>query len=72
MLIYDERVVCIKVFNNKNDNKKVPDREEKSKVDSEYRNNDELTDKNSYMKYELNNTFNDKDNKVTFNDKKFK
>lgn len=30
-----------------------------------YRNNSDLTNKNSYMIYELNNTFNDKDKKVT-------
>lgn len=29
--------------------------------DNLYKNSDDLTNKNSYMKYELNNTFNDKD-----------
>ena len=34
------------------------------KEDNEiYRNNSDLADKNSYMRYELNNTFNDKDDK---------
>lgn len=43
---------------NNNDNKKSNDNE------NIYRNNSELADKNSYMVYELNNTFEDKDKDV--------
>lgn len=35
----------------------------KSSDDVVYRNNSDLADKNSYMRYELNNTFDDKDDK---------
>lgn len=43
---------------NNNDNKKSNDNE------NIYRNNSELADKNSYMVYELNNKFEDKDKDV--------
>lgn len=58
-------MICIKNFNdNKNkDNRKMGHLKLHSKVDNEYRNDDELINENSYMKYELNNTFTDKGNK---------
>lgn len=66
-------MICIKDFNdNKNKDKKMSNLIQHSKVDTEYRNNDELINENSYMKYELNNTFSDKDKKELSNDKNFK
>jgi hypothetical protein len=65
-------LICIKNFNGNKDNKKISNLVQNSKVDSEYRNNDELTNENSYMEYELNNTFNDKDKKKLVNDKSIK
>jgi hypothetical protein len=65
-------LICIKNFNGNKDNKKISNLVQNSKVDIEYRNNDELTNENSYMEYELNNTFNDKDKKKLVNDKSIK
>jgi len=61
-----------KVDKNKASNLKINNKLGNSNVDTEYRNSDELANKNSYMKYELNNTFNDKNKKISNNDKNFK
>lgn len=52
-------------MDNKNKKNKENNAKQNDKSQNIYRNNSELTSKNSYMIYELNNTFNDKDKEVT-------